>query len=289
MIEDAGAMWTRANLLTWDERAAVHFCDATGFYAVERFKKGEDTLFPIEASEIGDISGKRLAHLQCHIGVDTLSLARRGALATGLDFSPVAVEAARKLAADTKLPAQFVQADVYDAASAMPGPYDIVYVTWGSLNWLPDIWRWARVVSDLLSPGGYLYLAEQHPAISIMKEVAGELVPAFAWRTPSNRPIITDLQTSYTGEKLRNSRMHEWDHPLSDIIGALIAAGLRLDFFHEHEALPWPRFPMMKPAGERLFRLPDWHVPMPLAFSLKVVKEASPVLPERDPRAAFTT
>ena len=136
-------------------------------------EKGEDTLFPIEASELGDVSGKRLAHLQCHIGVDTLSLARRGALATGLDFSSVAVQSAQRLAAETKLPAHFVRADVYDAASAMQGPFDIVYVTWGSLNWLPGIWRWARVVAELLSPGGFLYLAEQHPAISIMKEAAG--------------------------------------------------------------------------------------------------------------------
>jgi 2-polyprenyl-3-methyl-5-hydroxy-6-metoxy-1,4-benzoquinol methylase len=277
MIEDAGAMWTRANLLTWDERAAVHFRDATGFYSIERLRKGEETLFPIEASEIGDVAGKRLAHLQCHIGVDTLSLARRGALVTGLDFSSVAVEAARKLAAETNLPAQFVQADVYDAASAMQGPYDIVYVTWGSLNWLPDIWRWARVVSDLLSPGGYLYLAEQHPSISIMKEIGGELVPCFGWRTSANRPVISDLQASYTGEKLRNSRMHEWEHPLSDVIGALLAAGLRLDFFHEHEALPWPRFQMMEPMDDHLYRLPDWYVPMPLAFSLRAVKHGKPI------------
>jgi SAM-dependent methyltransferase len=275
MVRETASFWTKANLPTWDERAAIHYRDASGFYAIDRFRQGGDTLFPIEAAEVGSVGGKRLAHLQCHIGLDTLSLARRGAEVSGLDFSPVAIEAARELALETNLPATFVQADVYDALYVLKGPFDIVFVSWGSLNWLPDIWLWAKIVAGLLAPGGYLYLAEQHPAISVMKEIEGRLVPAFAWRTPRFEPVVSDVPNSYTGEQLVNSRVHEWEHPLSDIVGSLLEAGLRLDFFHEHEVLPWPRFPMMEPVGRGLYRLPKWQIPMPLAFSLKASKPAA--------------
>ena len=273
-MKNAANRLTQANIPTWDERAAVHLCDKTGFYAVDRFRKGGDTLMPIESSEVGDVAGKRLVHLQCHIGLDTLSLARRGASVTGVDFSSVAVEAAQKLSSETGVSAKFVQADVYDAARVLEDRFDIVYVSWGSLNWLPDIWAWGKVVSDLLAPGGYLYLAEQHPSISVMKQIDGCLVPSFSWRTPYDRPVVGEMAATYTGDDavLSNTRTHEWEHPLSDIVGSLLSLGLRLDFFHEHDVLPWSRFPMMVPTANRLFRLPDWHVPMPLAFSLKASK-----------------
>ena len=210
-MKNAANRLTQANIPTWDERAAVHLCDKTGFYAVDRFRKGGDTLMPIESSEVGDVAGKRLVHLQCHIGLDTLSLARRGASVTGVDFSSVAVEAARKLSSETGVPAKFVQADVYDAARVLEDRFDIVYVSWGSLNWLPDIWAWGKVVSDLLAPGGYLYLAEQHPSISVMKQIDGCLIPSFSWRTPMTgrwsakwRPLIQATMRCFPTRALTN-------------------------------------------------------------------------------------
>jgi SAM-dependent methyltransferase len=270
----SSADWVADNQATWDERAAIHRKDANGFYRVERFRQGEDILMAIESAEIGNVAGLHLLHLQCHIGLDTLCLARRGAIVTGLDFSGAAIAAAQGLAAEAGLNALFVQADVYDAMNVLEGGFDAVYVSWGSLNWLPDIWRWAKIVAGLLAPGGFLYLVEQHPFISIMKERDGRLEPAFAWRTPMEQPVLTEATATYTGDEARltNGRMHEWDHPLSDIITALLAAGMRLDFVHEHEVLPWRRLPMMVPAGDRIYRLPDGHVRAPLAFSLKAWK-----------------
>jgi len=134
----------RQNRASWDERAVIHHRDTTGFYAVERFIAGEDILLPIESREIGDVSGMHLLHLQCHIGLDTLCLARRGAIVTGLDFSGVAIAAARDIAERAKLPAYFVEADVYQAPQKLLGAFDGVYVSWGSLNWLPDLDRWAQ-------------------------------------------------------------------------------------------------------------------------------------------------
>jgi SAM-dependent methyltransferase len=267
-------LWTEENRSTWDERAAIHMRDANGFYAVERFRAGEDILLDIEGNEIGDVAGKHVLHLQCHLGLDALCLARRGAIVTGLDFSGTAVEAAKGFAAEAKIPARFVQANVYDALEVLEGGFDVVFVNWGSLNWLPDIGHWAEIVSELLAPDGYLYLAEQHPHISTMREVDGRLEPGIPWRTPANDPVVTDTPTTYSGDAtpLVNQRLREWEHPLSDVIGSLLAADLRLDFFHEFDVLPWQSLPMMVPTSNRFFRLPDGQPPMPLAYSLKAYK-----------------
>jgi SAM-dependent methyltransferase len=266
--------WVADNQATWDERAGIHRRDADGSYAVERFRRGEDILMAIESTELGSVAGLHLLHLQCHIGLETLCLARRGAIVTGLDFSAAAIAAAQELAAETGLKALFVEADVYDAMSVLKGGFDAVFVSWGSLNWLPDIWRWAEIVAGLLAPGGFVYLVEQHPFISVMKERDGRLEPFYAWRTLMEHPILTEAAATPTGDEARltTGRMHEWDHPLSDIITALLAAGMRLEFLHEHEVLPWRRLPMMVPAGDRTYRLPDGQTPMPLAFSLKAWK-----------------
>jgi SAM-dependent methyltransferase len=262
------------NKANWDERASIHLDDTTGFYGIAEFRAGKSSLNAIEASEIGDIRGKRLAHLQCHIGLDTLSLARLGAKATGLDFSEVSLAGARRLASETGIEATFVEGNVYDARQLLGGYFDIVYVTWGAINWLPDIDRWAEVVASLLGPGGFLYLAESHPFALVFEEIEGRLEPTYAWRTPRDAPLNFNAPTTYTGATtpLVNRRTEEWMHPLSDIVGAVLRVGLRLDFLHEHEQLPWPLFPMMTPVDGGLYRLPDGMPRFPLSFSLKAVK-----------------
>jgi 2-polyprenyl-3-methyl-5-hydroxy-6-metoxy-1,4-benzoquinol methylase len=146
-----------ANRRNWDERVAIHRRDATGFYQVERFLAGETRLYAIDSGELGETAGKRLIHLQCHFGLDTLILAREGAVATGLDFSPAAIAAARRLAAKIGVAADFVCADVYDAPQVVEGEFDIVFTTWGTICWLPDIVRWAETIASLLAPGGVFY------------------------------------------------------------------------------------------------------------------------------------
>src|ERR1700676_3646158 len=136
-----------ANRRNWDERVPIHRQDRTGFYAVERFLAGEKRLHEIVLGELGAVAGKRLIHLQCHFGLDTLILARHGAIATGLDFSPTAIAEARLLAEITSLAADFVCADVYAAREAVIGHFDIAYVTWGTICWLPDLARWAHTVA----------------------------------------------------------------------------------------------------------------------------------------------
>ena len=147
------------------DRTAIHLRNRTGFYPIDRVRAGDDAFGECEDTELGDVAGKRIVHLQCHFGLDTIRMARRGAIVTGLDFSTVAIIAARALATELGVPARFVEGNVYDAPALLDAQYDAAFVTWGSIIWLPDIRRWARIVAELLAPGGWLYLAEGHPSI----------------------------------------------------------------------------------------------------------------------------
>ena len=264
------------NRRNWDDRAAIHYRDEAGGYRLKEFLAGADNLHDIEHDEIGDVRGLRIAHLQCHFGIDTLCLARRGASCVGLDFSPVAIRQARELQEKTVLDAAFVEGNVYDARSLIDGLFDMVYVTWGAIGWLPDISGWARVVASLVKEGGRLYLLEGHPSLMVLDETTPELRPRYDWRTPVDRPLTMTEELTYTGdtEKIANPVTHEWIHPLSDVLNAVIGAGLRIDALNEHEQLAWQFAPVMVPVEgrRRMWVLPDGFPRLPLAFSLQATK-----------------
>ena len=260
-----------ANRRNWDERATIHARDKTGDYMLDRFRAGEDALHAIEAAELGGISGKRVLHLQCHIGRDTLCLVRRGAVATGLDFSGVALDVAHRLSSETGLKADFVQGTVDEAPHLTPGPFDLVFTTWGTICWLPDITVWARVIASVLVPGGELYFADAHPSFLVLEEHVGRLVPMYDFQTPADRPLEFSNATTYTGDPtiMTHQSTREWIHPLSAILGALIDAGLTIVMFREHEVLPWRGVSILVPASDRLWRLPDGHPRIPLSISVR--------------------
>lgn len=282
------------NRRNWDERAAIHAREALG-EMLACFRRGEDALLPIERAELGDISGKRVLHLQCHVGRDSLCLARRGAVVTGLDFSPTAIEVARRLSMETGLKATFIQGTVDQTPQLAPGPYDLVFTTWGTLCWLPDMRGWARVVASVLAPGGELYCADAHPSFVRLEEHAGKLIPTFDFQTPSDRPLeFVDAEpTTYLGEptSMTHQATRVWIHSLSAIFGSLIDAGLTITMFREHEALPWRRYAAqvtvrpgetitlsgdvvsLVPATDRMWRLRDGHPRMPLSFSIRARKQ----------------
>ena len=263
-----------ANRRRWDESVAIHLNSKTGAYRLPQFRAGADVLGPIESAEVGTVAGKRLLHLQCHFGLDTLSLARRGATVTGLDFSAEAIAAARALSAETGVPGTFVEGNVYDAARLVDGRFDVVYVTWGAINWLPDIRRWAAVVAHFLDPGGFLYLLEGHPAALALDQAEdGRLVATYPY-FHGTEPLVLDEETTYTGDTVRltNTRSYEWIHPLSSIVNALIGAGLTLDVLNEHGRLAWKLFPCLVGDGDGMEALPPDMPSLPLAFSLKASK-----------------
>jgi 2-polyprenyl-3-methyl-5-hydroxy-6-metoxy-1,4-benzoquinol methylase len=266
--------WIDVNRRNWDERATIHARDTSRTYMLDRFRAGEDTLFAIESAELGDISGKRVLHLQCHIGCDTLSLVRRGAVVTGLDFSGVALGFARDLAEETGLKADFVQGTVDEAAELTPGPFDLVFTTWGTINWLPDLKVWAQVIASVLAPGGELYFADKHPSFAVLAEQAGRLVPKYDCQTSPDQPLEFLSATTYTGDQtiMTHQSTREWIHSLSTILGALIDAGLTVVMIREHQVLPWQAMPSLVPSSDRLWRLPDKHPRIPLSISVRARK-----------------
>ncbi|BCH22247.1 hypothetical protein MesoLjLc_19910 [Mesorhizobium sp. L-8-10] len=260
-----------ANRLNWDDRAELHATDPTGSYCIARVLEGGSSLHALELSEIGDVSGKDIAHLQCHIGLDTISLKRLGARSVaGLDFSPKAIAAARDFATRAGVDVRFVEAPVYDAVEALNADYDMVFVTWGAINWLDDITRWARVVAALLRPGGRLYLLEGHPTMLQFDMMADTLTLQLDWRTPQAQPLAWDDAQTYTGDprSLTNVRTYEWLHPLSSIVNALVGAGLSIDFLNEHDVIVWKAFSFLRETGRNKFELPAGMPRIPMSFSI---------------------
>ncbi|MEJ1159779.1 class I SAM-dependent methyltransferase [Prosthecomicrobium sp. N25] len=262
-----------ANRLNWDERAGLHATDRTGSYRIADVLAGRSSLHAIEAAEIGDVRGLDLVHLQCHIGLDTISLAHFGARATGLDFSPKAIEAARDFARRAGRPdVRFVEGDVYAAPDRPGETYDRVFTGWGALNWLPDIERWAAVVARLLRPGGYLYLIESHPiTCGALADRDGVPTPTYPWRDPPEKPVASDMTHTYTGDArpLVNTRNYEWTHPISEVVTALLGAGLRLEMLREHDRVAWKAYPTLVEDGVDLWRFPAGGPSLPLAYSLR--------------------
>jgi len=264
------------NRRNWDERATIHARDTTGDYMLDRFRAGEDALHEIEAAELGDICGKRVLHLQCHIGRDTLCLVRRGAIATGLDFSGAALDVARRLSRETGLKADFVQGTVDQALRLTPGPFDLVFSTWGTICWLPDVRQWASIIAAVLAPGGEFYFADAHPAFAVMEEGAGQFVPTWDFQTPPDQPLQFTEATTYTGDPtvMSHQATRQWIHSLGAVLGGLIDAGLTITMFREHEVLPWQGLPSLVPASDRMWRLSDGAPRMPLSYSLRAKKGA---------------
>jgi SAM-dependent methyltransferase len=270
-VADGDAVdWRGLNRANWDDRVPVHL--ASEFYDLEGFRAGASSLRPFETAEAGDVTGKRLVHLQCHVGLDTLSWARNGALVTGLDFSEPAVTAARSLAAGLGIDASFVAADVYDAVTALDGRrFDVVYTGTGALVWLPDIPRWAGVVAALLAPGGFLYLVEAHPFAQILDDAQGASVVRDYF---DDRPQVEDYPYSYTdGPALRHTRSVQFQHQVGQVVTALADAGLRIDFLNEHDFGAFQRFESLERHGD-LYRFPAGRARIPMMFSLRATRPA---------------
>ncbi|WP_285365557.1 MULTISPECIES: bifunctional 2-polyprenyl-6-hydroxyphenol methylase/3-demethylubiquinol 3-O-methyltransferase UbiG [unclassified Microbacterium] len=193
----------------------------------------------------GRITGLDLCHLQCHIGTDSVSLARAGATVTGVDFSAPALAAAEALAERTGVSATWIETDVLDARAAVTGDFDVVYTSIGTITWLDDLDRWAAQIVGLLRPGGTFFIRDGHPALYALDEDAPTLVTRYPY-FGDGRAQRWDDESTYAGDgKVAHPRTYEWPHPLSEILGSLLKAGLRLLHFDEGRTLPWRFSPRM--------------------------------------------
>lgn len=262
------------NKALWDAWTDIHVEGV--FYDRDRFVRepNDVRVQPEEIAELGDVTGKSLLHLQCHFGLDTLSWARLGATVTGADFSPRAVEEARRLAADAGIDATFVESDLYDLPGRLEGEFDVVYTGIGAIYWLPDIRRWAEIVAHYLKPGGTFFILEGHPTFFVFEsEDETDLKVAYPY-FHSDEPISFDVQGSYADPdaEVAAEREHGWVHTLGDVVTALIDAGLVVRNLREYPFLVWgASFLEQRDDGR-------WYLPasqpgeIPLMFSITATK-----------------
>jgi SAM-dependent methyltransferase len=264
------------NRANWDDRAPAHA--ASPEYGLARFVADPSFLSDVvrfDRPRLGDLTGQRAVHLQCHIGTDTLSLARLGARMTGLDFSPAGLEVARKLAADAGTPITYVESDLYSAPSVLEnGVFDLVYTGIGALCWLPDVRRWAGVVATLLRPGGRLFIREGHPMLwSIDESRTDALVVGYPYfETPE--PMVFDEPGTYvtSDREFTANLTHEWNHGLGEIVSAVLGAGLELTALEEHNTVPWEGLPGRMTEDDGEWRLTEHPERLPLTYTLQAVK-----------------
>jgi SAM-dependent methyltransferase len=246
---------------SWNQRVETHY--NSKFYDVPGFLAGNSSLNEIELEGLPNIEDKNLLHLQCHFGLDSLSLARMGANVTGVDISDAAINKAKQIQIQTQLAAEFVCQDVYTFGQQTTQLYDIVYTSYGAICWLPDLKLWAEVIAKQLKPGGQFFMAEFHPLLDLLAGYS-----YFHQVEPD-----TSVEGTYTENC--DGTEHEfavWSHPISDVIAALLSVGLIINNFQEYDYSPYNCFENMleKQPGRYYLEHKNQHVP--LVYSLLVSK-----------------
>ncbi|MFW6600152.1 class I SAM-dependent methyltransferase [Propionibacteriaceae bacterium Y2011] len=280
--------WFADNEANWDQRAGVHVTSTA--YPMEEFVADPTKLnhtVAYDRADLGDLTGVRGVHLQCHLGTDTISLARLGATMTGVDLSAESIRHASRLAARTGDAADFVTANVYDAVPALaaaghpPGSFDLVYTGGGALCWLPDIAGWARVVAELLAPGGRLHVRDFHPMMLALADERpdGLLVVEHPYFETAH-PTTWDGAESYVGgapdaPTITATTSHEWNHGIGEIVTAVMDAGLQLTLLREDRTSNWARFgaSMVEvPGHDHEYELRDRPDRLPATFTLQATR-----------------
>ena len=267
MIMNDYGHYFEENKKLWNQRTVVH--KDSSFYDVSSFLKGKSSLNEIELRELGNVEGKKILHLQCHFGMDSLSLARMGADVTGVDLSDAAIEEAKRLNDETGLHAKFICCNVYDLKDHLNEQFDIVFTSYGVIGWLPDLNKWADIISHFLKPGGVFYMAEFHPVVWMMDEDFKEI----KYYYHNHETIVIDSQGTYTD---RNADIHtkeySWNHSISEVLNALLAQKLQLQFFNEYPYSPYPCFKNVIQGSDHNWRVIGLEDKIPMVYSLKMTK-----------------
>jgi SAM-dependent methyltransferase len=255
-----------ANREGWNLRTGVHI--ESSFYNVETWKKGGSSLTAIETEEVGSVKGKKLLHLQCHFGQDTLSWARLGASVTGCDLSDKAIDYARRLAVEVGEEARFVCCNVLDLPQHLDDQFDIVFTSYGVIGWLPDLKPWAKVVAHFLKPGGFFYMAEFHPVLWMLDDSMQHLKYAY-----HNAGVIETEQSGTYANRYADIQFKEygWNHSLSEVLNCLLSEGLKLDFLNEYPYSPFNCFDRMVKGTDGNYRIEGLEDIVPMVYSIKMV------------------
>ncbi len=263
----------QVNRTKWDEVAPIHLRS----YGLDQLRRRQSMLREIERRELGDLTGKSILHLQCHIGHDTLSLALEGGHVTGVDFSEQSIAIARQLADELQLNARFLVGNVLHLDEvqdeALDKRFDLAYTSNGVLCWIRDIELWAKNVADHLRDDGVFYIYEYHPFAYVFdEENETGLTPKYDYFL--RQPLYFDDEYADYADPTHISQnpTYEWMWSVGDIQNALIAQGLEIEFFHEFSAATFQMFPFLEDAGDGYWKLPPEMPAIPLMFSMRARK-----------------
>lgn len=257
-----------ANKNLWNQRTKVH--TGSTFYNLAGFKNGETVLTPIELNELGDVIGKTMLHLQCHFGMDTLDWARKGAQVTGVDLSDESIKQAMQLNDELKMSAKFVCCNVIDTSEYIKEQFDIVFTSYGTIGWLPDLQPWAKVIGEKLKPGGIFYIAEFHPVLWMFDDDFTHIKYSYE----NKEVIVTENEGTYTDRNAAISgKEYSWNHSISEVLNALIKAGLKIEFFNEHMYSPYPCFRNTIETEKGKWHIKGMEEKLPMVYSIRAVKQ----------------
>ena len=269
------------NLKHWNEKARLHSSKSSSTYNIESFLHGSSTLLPIEKNFFKNVTNKKILHAQCHIGFDSISLARLGATVTAVDFSSDAITEAKKFADHLQIPVEFIQANIFDLPSTKlaKNSFDYIYASYGVLCWIDDINKWTRTLSSYLKPGGSFLLIDDHPYVNTLEFVQDKYEIKSNY-TKNKIPFEFVNEYSYTGPEFKlqdNKIAYEWNHSIDEIISSFLKANVILTSFYEYEFTFWQRFSFLKQSSEGYYFKDSSNknapnVSIPLMFSLTAVK-----------------
>ena len=254
------------NKTLWNQRAEVHV--DTEFYDMKGFREGKTSLQKIELDLIGDIKGKDLLHLQCHFGMDTLSFARMGANVTGLDLSDKAISIASSISEELNIPAEFICSNTYDADKNINKKFDVIFVSYGAITWLPDLKKWGEIISNLLKPGGKVLVVEFHPAYLMFSDDLKSLEYGYF----NSQAFEEEFEGTYAD---KNNKMAQksvtWNHSIADVQMALLNAGLKISHFSEYNYSPYDLFENSVKT-EFGFQAEELKEKVPYVFAVEAIK-----------------
>jgi SAM-dependent methyltransferase len=261
------------NRRLWDQLTAINA--KSPMYDMDAFKRGQSTLDPVEIAELGDVRGKSILHLQCHFGQDTMSLARMGALVTGVDFSGEAIRLAKSLSTELNIPAEFICCNIYDLPKHLDKQFDIVFTSAGVLCWINDLTAWAQLIDRYLKLDGTFYIREFHPVADVFdNETAAGLAARHSY-FHKDEPMVFSADGSYSDHDAKFETpctSSEWHHPLADVVNALLAVNFKLEFLHEFPYCSYDCFPFLEKGTDGRWRFPGGKELIPLMYSIKAVK-----------------
>ncbi len=255
------------NRQSWNNRTDSHL--KSDFYDMNGFLKGNTSLNSIELELLGDISGKSVLHLQCHFGQDTISLSRMGAKATGIDLSDKAIENALQIAKDTGSDTRFICCDVYDLPNHLDGQFDMVYTSYGTIGWLPDLDLWAKVISKFLKPGGRLVFVEFHPVVWMFDDNFETIF----YRYFNSGAIIESESGTYADKTADITQDYVmWNHSMSEVVNSLIRNGLSLNTLEEYDYSPYNCFNKTIEYEHKKFRIEHLGDKIPMVYAVVATK-----------------